>query len=192
MFAERTLGGNTAMGRGNTRSPQHFKLLAEAAARLIAAPDGPRIGVVEMGGWDTHAGQGSVGGRLAGNLARLGEGLRALADALGPAWRHTAVVVVTEFGRTVSINGSRGTDHGTAGAAFVLGGAVAGGRVISRWPGLTQGALYQGRDLAPTIDLRSLFKGVFAGHYGLSESELATTVFPGSSGIRPMREVLRG
>src|SRR5207302_7711282 len=99
--------------------PRSFKPLAEMAGRLLAAPDGPRIAALEMGGWDTHVGQGSVAGRLAQNFAGFGDGLQALAEALGPAWRQTVVVAVTEFGRTVAANGSGGTDHGTASVALV-------------------------------------------------------------------------
>jgi uncharacterized protein (DUF1501 family) len=93
---------------------------------------------------------------------------------------------VTEFGRTAAENGTHGTDHGTATAAFLLGGAVKGGRIIADWPGLKPGSLYDGRDLAPTTDLRAVLKGVLRDHLELSERDLATIVFPDSLAIRPM------
>jgi uncharacterized protein (DUF1501 family) len=96
------------------------------------------------------------------------------------------VLIVTEFGRAVAPNGSGGTDHGTAGAAFVAGGAVRGGRVISDWPGLGQRDLYEERDLRPTLDLRALFKAALAAQLGLGEAALETEVFPDSRAVRPL------
>ena len=111
------------------------------AAALMRSAGGPEIAVIEAMGWDTHANQGASSGTLAQRLAGLDNGLRALADGLGPLWTQTAVLVVTEFGRTAAVNGTRGTDHGTGGCAFLAGGAVRGGRVIADWPGLSaQGA----------------------------------------------------
>ena len=177
----KVLGQSMGMKRGNLRSPGRFKSLVAAAGRLLAASNGPRIGVIEMGGWDTHANQGNANGRLAQNFGRLAEGLAALPDILGPVWRNTAVAVVTEFGRTAHMNGSRGSDHGTAGAVFLLGGAVAGGRVAARWPGLSADALYDGRDLAPTSDMRALFKAVLRDHLGMEAGKLERIVFPDST-----------
>src|SRR5258708_37478497 len=111
-----------------------------------------------MGGWATHANQGTTKGRLFDNLAGLADGIAALQEALGPAWRDTAIVVVTEFGRTVAINGTQGTDHGTATTAWLIGGAVAGGRVLTDWPGLAPATLPQNRGLRPTTDQRALLK----------------------------------
>ena len=178
------MGGPGSMARGNLRSPGRFKTLVSAAGRLLAAPDGPRVGVVEMGGWDTHANQGSGSGRLARNLSHLAEGLVLLPEILGPAWDKTVVAVVSEFGRTVRINGSGGSDHGTAGAAFLMGGAVAGGRVVTHWPGLSPENLFENRDLAPTSDIRALFKTVLRDHFKMNSSGLETRVFPNSSGIK--------
>lgn len=177
--------GNRTMKRGNLRSPGRFKALSSAAGRLLAAEDGARVGVIEMGGWDTHANQGAHEGRLARNLSILANGLAALPEQLGPVWRKTAVIVTTEFGRTVRMNGTRGTDHGTAGAAFLLGGAVAGGRVAARWPGLASEALFQNRDLAPTSDLRGLFKTVLRDHMGINPAILDREIFPDSAGATP-------
>ncbi len=164
-----------------------FSTLAEAAGTLLAAPDGPRIAALELGGWDTHVRQSP---RLATALATLDRGLVALREALGPAWRQTVVLVVTEFGRTVRVNGAAGTDHGTATLAFLLGGAVAGGRVAGTWPGLAAGRLFENRDLQPTCDVRALAKGVLAGHLGLGAPALAR-VFPDSAGAAPMQRLLR-
>lgn len=162
--------------------------LATATGRLLAAPDGPRVAAFELGGWDTHAGQAT---RLPGPLGALDDGIAALREGLGEAaWRRTAVLVVTEFGRTVRINGTGGTDHGTGGVAFVLGGAVAGGRVAGTWPGLAQGQLLEGRDLAPTTDLRALAKGLLRDHLRLPPQAVARA-FPGSEGVAPMAGMMR-
>jgi uncharacterized protein (DUF1501 family) len=142
---------------------------------------------MDITGWDTHAAQA---GRLAGPLTQLDTGLAALKDELGPAWARTVVLVVTEFGRTVRVNGTRGTDHGTGGAAFVIGGAVAGGRVLADWPGLADHQLFQNRDLAPTRDLRAIAKAVLAGHLKLPPAALERA-FPGSAGVTPEAGLLR-
>jgi uncharacterized protein (DUF1501 family) len=181
--------GGMAAGRRNPG--RDVGALASAAGKFLAAADGPRIAVIEAGGWDTHANQGAEQGQLANRLRGLDQGLEDLRTALGPAWRDTAVLVVTEFGRTVAVNGTRGTDHGTATCAFLAGGAVAGGRVIADWPGLSAGALYQGRDLKPTLDLRSVFKGVLAQHLGVAESVLEERVFPESRQARPQEGLIR-
>lgn len=165
--------------------------MAEAAGRFLAASTGPRIAVVESGGWDTHAHQGAENGQLALRLRGLDNALHALRTSLADAWRHTAVVVVTEFGRTVAVNGTRGTDHGTATCAFLLGGAVAGGRVIADWPGLAPNALYEGRDLRATNDLRSMLKGVLASHLKIRERHLEEHVFPNSRAARAMEALTR-
>ncbi|MBY0422962.1 MAG: DUF1501 domain-containing protein, partial [Parvularculaceae bacterium] len=166
-----------------------WKELAAAAAKLLAQPEGPQAGVLAFDGWDTHANQGAADGQLAGRLAALDAALRALKDGLGEDWARTVVVVATEFGRTAAVNGTGGTDHGTGGAAFVLGGAVKGGRILGDWPGL--GALYQDRDVPPANDLRALFAGILAEHWGLSRSDLATKVFPGSGALRRIEGIVR-
>jgi uncharacterized protein (DUF1501 family) len=164
-----------------------FATLATAAGKLLAAPDGPRIAALELGGWDTHADQAK---HLVGPLTQLDDGMVALKHALGEAWSRTAVLVMTEFGRTVRMNGTKGTDHGTAGVAFVLGGQVAGGRVGGTWPGLAQSALFENRDLAPTTDLRSVAKAILGGVFGIPDHRLAD-VFPGSSSVSAMGGLLR-
>ncbi|KMO18913.1 DUF1501 domain-containing protein [Methylobacterium platani] len=160
--------------------------LAEGAARLIAADDGPRIAALALDGWDTHANEGGATGRLAGLLGGLDGVFSAFAEILAPRWADTAILVVTEFGRTARVNGTTGTDHGTGTVAFLLGGAVRGGRVLADWPGLGPAQLREGRDLAPTIDVRAVAKGLAADLFGLSPAVLAGRVFPGSEGLRPV------
>ncbi len=173
------------------RQPIALKSTAASVGRLLAAADGPRVAVLEMGNWDTHANQGVLTGRLAVTLRNLAEGLDALKTSLGTVWRETAVVVVTEFGRTVAVNGTGGTDHGTGSVAFLLGGAISGGRVVTRWPGLGASQLHEGRDLTPTTDLRSVLKGVLIDHLGLPTDAIERVVFPGSRDARPLRDTLR-
>lgn len=157
---------------------------AKATANFLARQQGPRVAVFETTGWDTHANQGADNGALALRLKALDAGLSTLHDAMGSAWQHTTVLVATEFGRTAAVNGTRGTDHGTGAAAFLLGGAVKGGRVITRWPGLSASALYQGRDLAPTTDLRSVIKSLLRDHMGVAPPRIDRDVFP-DSGAAP-------
>ena len=149
------------------------------------------MAVIEAGGWDTHANQGAAQGTLAQRLLGLDGALRALAEELGPLWGQTAVLVVTEFGRTAAMNGTRGTDHGTGGCAFLAGGAVRGGRVVADWPGLKRNALYENRDLKATLDLRSLFKGVLDEHMRIDAKSLGTRVFPDSAGASALRGLIR-
>ena len=182
--------GFAAGALGEDRRPERFGFpaLAGAAGKMLAAADGPRLAALEIGGWDTHANQAD---RLAGPLRQLDAGLVALREGLGAAWGQSVVLVMTEFGRTVRVNGTRGTDHGTGSVAFVLGGRVAGGRVRGDWPGLADGQLFEGRDLAPTTDLASVSKGVLSPLLGLSPAVLGR-VFPGSLGVAPMAGLLRG
>ena len=163
-----------------------MRQVARGAAKLMAADDGPRISALAFDGWDTHANEGGPVGRLALLLSGLDGALAEFQSGLGERWRDTAVVVATEFGRTARINGTEGTDHGTGTIALLAGGAVKGSRVIASWPGLKPANLYEGRDLAPTTDLRAVIKGVLADHLGISERALAQTVFPDSAAARPM------
>jgi uncharacterized protein (DUF1501 family) len=174
-------------GMGSRASP--VVELAKAAGEILSRPDGPRVATIDFGGWDTHISQQGEYSQLTRNLRLLDGSVTMLKTALGPVWQHTAVLIVTEFGRAVAPNGSGGTDHGTAGAAFVVGGAVRGGRVISDWPGLGQRALYEERDLRPTLDLRALFKAALAAQLGLGEAALETEVFPDSRAVRPLEGV---
>jgi uncharacterized protein (DUF1501 family) len=174
-------------GRGGYRA---LEPLAKAAAGFLKRPDGPVAAVLEMSGWDTHANQGGEAGQLANSFTLLDTGLATLKTEMGPAWRNTIVIVMTEFGRTVSPNGNRGSDHGTASAAFLCGGGVAGGKVIADWPGLAGAQLYEGRDLKPTTDLRSVLKGALGDHLSVSGATLANA-FPGSSVAPPLRSLVR-
>ncbi len=158
-----------------------FPALCGVAGRLLADPGGPRVAALEIGGWDTHQAQA---GRLNVPLQRLDEGLGALKAQLGESWKRTVVLVVTEFGRTVRVNGSQGTDHGTGGVAILVGGAVAGGRVAADWPGLGAGKLFENRDLQPTADLREVAKGLLRDHLGLPPRALEAA-FPGSLAVQP-------
>jgi uncharacterized protein (DUF1501 family) len=160
---------------------------AQGAARLIAADDGPRIAVLSFDGWDTHANEGGATGRLAQLLGGLDGAFDEMEKGLGPKWQSTAIVAITEFGRTAKINGTTGTDHGTASVAFLAGGAIAGGRVIADWPGLKPAQLYQNRDLQPTTDLRAVLKGLLADQFGLAATALGTQVFPHSADVKPLQ-----
>ena len=166
--------------------------IVRAAAGFLRQEDGPQVAVFDTTGWDTHANEGGAEGQLAGRLAGLDKGLATLKGEVGPVWKDTAVLLVTEFGRTAAINGTRGTDHGTATMAFLAGGAVAGGRVIADWPGLSSRALYQGRDLMPTLDLRCVLKGVLEEHLGIPPRALETSVFPRSERARRLEGLMRG
>jgi uncharacterized protein (DUF1501 family) len=181
---------NAAAG-ASTIGGESFPALMTAAGTFMARDDGPCAAMVESTGWDTHTNQVGTYGVLPRNLAILDAGLGALASALGPRWSSTAVIVVTEFGRTVAMNGTAGTDHGTGGAAFLVGGAVKGGRVVADWPGLRPADLHQGRDLRPTADLRSIFKAALIGHMGADPGYVESKVFPDSGEARPTPGLFR-
>jgi uncharacterized protein (DUF1501 family) len=165
--------------------------LFTGAGKLLAGERGPRVAVLEAGGWDTHVHEGASTGNLTRRLQALDQALDSLKTSLGPAWSKTVVVMATEFGRTVKPNGSEGTDHGTGTAAYVLGGAVAGGHVRAEWVGLNPAVLKDGRDQPARTDLRALFKGVLAEHMGVSRSALDTTIFPDSGNVTPLRGLVR-
>jgi uncharacterized protein (DUF1501 family) len=169
---------------------REFTEAAEAAAKFLAAADGPRIGALSYNGWDTHANEGVVQGQLGNRLAGLDAAIRVLADGLGAAWKDTVVMIVTEFGRTARVNGTSGTDHGMATCAVLVGGAVKGGRMIADWPGLADGNLHEARDLKPTRDLRTIFKGVLKDHLGIPDGALGSTVFPESGTAKPLADLV--
>jgi uncharacterized protein (DUF1501 family) len=146
---------------------------------------GPQLATVSLDGFDTHANQGSTQGQLATRLAYLDAVLDGVAKGMGPGWKDTAVVVVTEFGRTVHVNGTGGTDHGTASTALLLGGALKKGGIVGDWPTLAGGKLFEARDTAPTLDMRGLFKGLLVGQFGLDRRALDTAIFPGSASVAP-------
>jgi len=184
----RAIAGDAANGAMGG-SQQQVTPLVNAAARFLKSPEGPRIAVIDVGGWDTHANQGGAQGNLAQRLKGLDAGIQTLKTELGPVWADTTVLVVTEFGRTVAVNGTRGTDHGTAGIALLAGGNVKGGRVVSDWPGLAARDLYENRDLKPTTDLRRVFKSVLAERFGMAESALERAVFPDSANAAPLEHL---
>jgi len=170
----RALTGDLAAGGGANAAAT-----GALAARLMAPANGARIAMIETGGWDTHTGQR---GRLNAQLKGLDAMIGALQAGLGPLWNDTMVLVATEFGRTVAINGTGGTDHGTGSSAMLLGGAVRGGRVLADWPGLAPGSLFEGRDLRPTLQLDAFIGGAVAGHFGVEPAKAMAALFPLSRG----------
>ncbi|MEX3951628.1 DUF1501 domain-containing protein [Paraburkholderia sp. EG287B] len=165
---------------GNASARQDPASVGKLAAGFLSRPDGPRIAMIESGGWDTHSAQNA---RLANQLKALDTMLAALRDGLGPAWDKTTVLVATEFGRTAAANGTGGTDHGQASVAMLVGGAVAGGRVRADWPGLRSADLYESRDLKPTASLDALIAGAAAESLGLDPQRTASTLF-GDAGTK--------
>jgi len=162
--------------------------LGRLAASFLAKPEGPRMAMLETGGWDTHTGQQY---RLTAQLKALDAMIAALRDNLGPLWDQTVVLVATEFGRTAAANGTGGTDHGTASAAMLFGGAVRGGRVLADWPGLAPANLYEARDLRPTIGLDAVIAGVAAGTFGIEPDRVARALFPNAPFGRPAEDLIR-
>ena len=170
---------------------------AEAARKLgttlagfMTQPNGPQVAAISIDGFDTHANQGGAEGQLANRLAYLDAVVDGLSSGLGPEWRNTVVLAATEFGRTARINGTKGTDHGTASTALVLGGGLKSGGIIGDWPTLQQARLFENRDTAPTLDMRGLFKGVLAEQMGVSRRALDTIVFPDSANVAPTTGII--
>ncbi|MES2889828.1 MAG: DUF1501 domain-containing protein [Pseudomonadota bacterium] len=175
--------GLEGMGLAGNGRGLGFVTLAQRAAEFLGTPGGPKSVMLELGGWDTHAHQAHSAGPLAANLRRLDTGLGALQAGLmntlqGNVWQHTVVLVVSEFGREVAMNAELGTDHGTGGVAFVLGGRVQGGQVMTDWPGLAPRERFEGRDLRVTTDLRGLIKGVLSDHLQVGQRAMGW-VLPG-------------
>ena len=164
-----------AEAEGSGRARQDPASVGKLAAGFLARPDGPRIAMIETGGWDTHTAQNP---RMATQLKNLDALIAALRDGLGPAWAQTTVLIATEFGRTAAANGTGGTDHGTGAAAMLLGGAVQGGRVLADWPGLAPAALRDGRDLRPTLSLDHLIASATGECFGIDPARVARTLFP--------------
>jgi uncharacterized protein (DUF1501 family) len=183
-------GAEQPRGGGGPDSAEGMKRIAEGAARLVGAEDGPRIAALAFEGWDTHANEGGAKGRLATLLGGLDGALATFESGLKTVWKDTVVMVVTEFGRTARVNGTVGTDHGTGTVAFLVGGAVKGRRMIVDWPGLKPEQLHEQRDLRPTTDIRAVAKGVVADLFGLSGPVLAEKVFPGTGGFAPMQGLI--
>jgi uncharacterized protein (DUF1501 family) len=173
--------GQGGMNMGGRGGPGQYVPLMQAAGKFLAQPDGPEIAVVGLEGWDTHAGQNPA---LQQRFAALDNSISALRDSLGPAWDKTAIVAISEFGRTVRVNGAGGTDHGTGGLAILAGGAIKGGKVYGDLPGLKASALFENRDLNPTVDARSVFKGLLRDHLGWVGSDLDRSIFPDSAAAK--------
>ena len=181
-------GSGMGMSGGGDRNKQNAAALGRIAAGFMARADGPRVAMIETSDWDTHSGQDA---RLAFQLRGLDRLIGALREGMGPAWAQTVVVVATEFGRTVAANGTGGTDHGTAAAAMVIGGAVHGGRVLADWPGLAPANLFEGRDLKPTLGLDTLIASVCAETFSLDPERTVRTLFPDALRDKMSHRLLR-
>ena len=183
-------GRPVIQGGGIAQVRTYFAEVAGSAAKFLAEPEGPRVGALAFDGWDTHVDEGTVKGRLANLLGALDGSIAAIETNMGKSWHETVVVLVTEFGRTARLNGTDGTDHGTATVALLAGGALKGGRVIADWPGLKEADLYEKRDLKPTIDLRAVLKGLLRDHLRVDERSLEMAVFPDSAAAKPLQGLL--
>ena len=184
------MANGMAKGPGPAQARAYFSDAAGNAAKFLAQPDGPRVGALALDGWDTHVNEGIASGRLSQLLGSLDGALAAIETNMGPAWRETVVALVTEFGRTVRINGTDGTDHGTATVALLVGGALKGGRVIADWPGVKESDLHERRDLKATTDLRAVLKGLLRDHLRVDERVLTADIFPGSDTVAPVTGLL--
>ena len=174
------------LNNGQTVNGRDARALAVTAGRFVASDGGPSIAVLQLDGFDTHAGQGAAEGQLANRLKTLDDVVAGLKEGLGPAWGQTVVVTATEFGRTAHVNGTGGTDHGTASTLILAGGALKRGGMVGDWPTLQQARLFENRDLAPTLDVRQVFKGLLQDHMGVDRASLDTRVFPGSRAAAPV------
>ena len=183
-------GRPVIQGGGIAQVRTYFAEVTGSAAKFLAEPEGPRVGALAFDGWDTHVDEGTVKGRLANLLGALDGSIAAIETNMGKSWHETVVVLVTEFGRTARLNGTDGTDHGTATVALLAGGALKGGRVIADWPGLKEADLYEKRDLKPTIDLRAVLKGLLRDHLRADERSLEMAVFPDSAAAKPLQGLL--
>jgi uncharacterized protein (DUF1501 family) len=166
------------------------KSFAVTAAKFLTAPDGPSIAVLSLDGFDTHARQGAAEGQLANRLGIMDDVLTGLQQGMGDQWKNTVVVIATEFGRTARVNGTGGTDHGTASTVILAGGALKPGGIVGDWPTLQQTKLFENRDLAPTLDVRAIFKGVLVEHLGIDGRALETVVFPNSREAKAVRGLI--
>jgi uncharacterized protein (DUF1501 family) len=183
-------GRPVIQGGGVAQVRTYFAEAAGSAAKFLAEPEGPRVGALAFDGWDTHVDEGTVKGRLANLLGALDGAIAAIETNMGKSWHETVVVLATEFGRTARLNGTDGTDHGTATVALLAGGALKGGRVIADWPGIKDADLLEKRDLKPTTDLRAVLKGLLRDHLRADERSLETAVFPDSATAKPLQGLL--
>ena len=169
--------------RGGPRRGEDIVMSARATADLLSRDDGPRVAVMDIGGWDTHFNQEP---RLAQLFDPLANAIMVLRKGLGAHWSRTQVLVVSEFGRTAAENGNRGTDHGTGGLAMLAGGGVRGGRIVGEWPGLSTSALRERRDLRAVNAYEAIFKSALVEHLGIDQGFVEDVVFPGSANLQPM------
>jgi len=183
------MNGTSSPAPAPRQGAAEARKLGLTLAAFMTAPGGKQVAAVSVENFDTHANQGSSQGQLATRLAYLDAFIDGLHTGLGPAWADTVVVTATEFGRTARVNGTRGTDHGTASTALVLGGALRHGGIIGDWPTLQTARLFENRDTAPTLDMRGLFKGVLRDHLGVDRAALDTVVFPGSATITSVANI---
>lgn len=183
----RALETQAMAGDSNLRNLRNAEAAGTLAASLMSGAGSARIAMIELGGWDNHANQNGAFGRAARNLDAL---LGAYRTGMDEAWSDTLVMVATEFGRTARLNGTRGTDHGTGTATFLLGGSVRGGRVIADWPGLSNAALFEQRDLNPTTSLEAVIAGASAEHFGLDPQLTMARLFPDRT-TKPLEGLIR-
>ncbi len=163
--------------------PRDMAAIGALMAKIVKGPGGASLAMYETSGWDTHAAQSF---RSKTELGKLDSLIGALKTGLGTDWQDTVILVATEFGRTVAMNGTQGTDHGTGSLAYLIGGGVRGGRIIADWPGLAERQLYQKRDLMPTQSLEMLMAGTIGGHFGLDSAKVAAELYPGAAQGRPL------
>lgn len=184
---------NMSMQMGDDKKQsKNIKALTKQTANFLKSDDenSPNIAALELSGWDTHAGQGAIKGRLANNLKSLESAILSLKQNLGDKWQKTVIIGCSEFGRTVAENGTGGTDHGTGSALLLAGGAINGGQIITDWPSLKPSSLYEGRDLFPTMDVRSIFKAILLEHLKIPESAVAD-IFPNSQKAQPLDNIIK-
>lgn len=177
------MSATMANDRQNRAGAEAARKLGATLGGFMIQAGGPQIAAISLDGFDTHANQL---GQIATRLSYMDAVLAGLHQGLGAEWKNTVVLAVTEFGRTARVNGTGGTDHGTASTGLILGGALKRGGIVGDWPGLAQNALYENRDTAPTLDMRGLFKGVLADHLGVDRAALEAKVFPDSASAKPV------
>ena len=166
-------------------SPAQFEVSARHLAEIMTGEAATQVAFIESGGWDSHINQRWL---IQNQLRPLGNGLSILAEELGEVYNHTAIVVMSEFGRTVAENGNNGTDHGYGNTMWLLGGAIRGKQIYGEWPGLSEGALHESRDLPITTDSRDVLTSLLSQHFSLDSSALSK-VFPGHQPTKTLQLV---
>jgi uncharacterized protein (DUF1501 family) len=184
--AGQSMAGGPVLGPVLRQGLPQARMLGATLAGFMTQAGGKQVAAVSIDNFDTHANQGAAQGQLAARLAYVDTFLDGLSAGLGPTWRDTVVVLATEFGRTARINGTSGTDHGTASTLLLLGGALRRGGIVGDWPTLSRSKLFENRDTAPTLDMRGVFKGVLRDHLGIDRPKLDNLVFPESAAVAPV------